>query len=62
MRTDELLRIARATIAKVPACMAISVDGNGDADARTVNAASVALAGRRAAGPLQGNTDQVEPH
>lgn len=37
MRTDELLRIAREIIAKVPACMAISVDGNGDANARVVN-------------------------
>jgi len=37
MRTDELLRIAREIIAKVPACMAITVDQNGDANARVVN-------------------------
>jgi general stress protein 26 len=37
MRTDELLGIAREIIAKVPACMAITVDGNGDANARVVN-------------------------
>jgi general stress protein 26 len=37
MRTDELLRIARDIIAKVPSCMAITVDGNGDANARVVD-------------------------
>jgi len=37
MHTDELLRIAREIIAKVPACMAITVDRNGDANARVVN-------------------------
>jgi general stress protein 26 len=37
MRTDELLRIAREIIAKVPACIAITVDRNGDANARVVN-------------------------
>lgn len=37
MRTDELLRVAREIIAKVPACMAITVDRNGDANARVVN-------------------------
>jgi hypothetical protein len=37
MRTDALLRIAREIIAKVPACMAITLDGNGDANARVVN-------------------------
>jgi general stress protein 26 len=37
MRTDELLRIAREIIANVPACMAITVDRNGDANARVVN-------------------------
>jgi general stress protein 26 len=37
MRTDALLRIAREIIAKVPACMAITVDRNGDANARVVN-------------------------
>jgi pyridoxine/pyridoxamine 5'-phosphate oxidase len=37
MRTDELLRIARDIINKVPSCMAITVDGNGDANARVVD-------------------------
>jgi general stress protein 26 len=37
MRTDELLRLSREIIAKVPACMAITVDRNGDAHARVVN-------------------------
>ena len=36
MRTDALLRIAREIIARVPACMAITVDRNGDANARVV--------------------------
>jgi len=36
MRTDALLRIAREIVAKVPACMAITVDRNGDANARVV--------------------------
>lgn len=37
MDTENLLRIAREIIAKVPACMAITVDPNGDANARVVN-------------------------
>lgn len=37
MRTDALLRIAREIVANVPACMAITVDRNGDANARVVN-------------------------
>jgi len=37
MRTDTLLQIAREIIAQVPACMAITVDRNGDANARVVN-------------------------
>src|SRR6516164_2428815 len=37
MHTDALLRVARDIIAKVPACMAITVDQNGDANARVVN-------------------------
>jgi general stress protein 26 len=37
MRTDDLLEIAREIIAKVPSCMAITVDGNGNANARVVN-------------------------
>src|SRR5215468_571824 len=37
MHTDALLRIAREIIANVPACMAITVDRNGDANARVVN-------------------------
>jgi general stress protein 26 len=35
--TSELLRVASEIIAKVPACMAITVDRNGDANARVVN-------------------------
>lgn len=37
MQTENLLRIARKIIAKVPSCMAITVDGNGDANARVVD-------------------------
>jgi general stress protein 26 len=37
MRTDALLQIAREIVARVPACMAITVDHNGDASARVVN-------------------------
>jgi general stress protein 26 len=37
MQPDELLRIAREIIANVPSCMAITVDRNGDANARVVN-------------------------
>ena len=37
MDTENLLRVAREIIAKVPACMAITVDRNGDANARVVN-------------------------
>jgi general stress protein 26 len=35
--TNPLLQTAREIIAKVPACMAITVDRNGDANARVVN-------------------------
>lgn len=37
MDTDRLLQIAREIIARVPSCMAITVDANGDANARVVN-------------------------
>ena len=37
MDTNRLLQLARDTIAKVPACMAITVGRNGDANARVVN-------------------------
>jgi general stress protein 26 len=37
MDTNGLLQLAREIIAKVPACMAITVDRNGDANARVVN-------------------------
>ena len=37
MHTEALLQIAREIIAKVPACMAITIDENGDANARVVN-------------------------
>lgn len=36
MDTDELLAIARQVIEKVPTCMAITVNGNGEANARVV--------------------------
>jgi general stress protein 26 len=35
--TNDLLQVAREIIAKVPACMAITVDRNGEANARVVN-------------------------
>lgn len=37
MDTNKLLQVASEIIAKVPACMAITVDSNGNADARVVN-------------------------
>jgi general stress protein 26 len=37
VRTDDLLQIAREIIAKVPSCMAITVDPNGNANARVVD-------------------------
>ena len=37
MDTHDLLLLAREIIAKVPACMAITVDLNGEANARVVN-------------------------
>src|SRR5271166_3760566 len=37
MDTNDLLLLARVIIAKVPACMAITVDPNGEANARVVN-------------------------
>ena len=37
MDTESLLRVARDIIAKVPLCMAITVDENGEANARVVN-------------------------
>ena len=37
MDATELLRIARATIDAVPTCLAITVDRNGEANARAVN-------------------------
>lgn len=37
MQTHDLLRVAREIIAAVPACMAITVDRHGDANARVVN-------------------------
>ena len=36
MRTDSLLQIAREIVARVPWCMAITVDAHGDANARVV--------------------------
>ena len=37
MATHDLLLVAREIIGKVPACMAITVDPNGEANARVVN-------------------------
>jgi general stress protein 26 len=37
MDANHLLRVAREIIAKVPCCMAITVDENGDANARVVS-------------------------
>jgi len=37
VHVDTLLKIARAVVDKVPACMAITVDENGCANARVVN-------------------------
>jgi general stress protein 26 len=37
MRTETLLQVARNIIASVPSCMAITVDANGDANARVVD-------------------------
>lgn len=37
METTDLLRIAREIIVEVPACMAITVDRDGEANARVVN-------------------------
>ncbi|MBR0779665.1 pyridoxamine 5'-phosphate oxidase family protein [Bradyrhizobium diazoefficiens] len=39
MQTEKLLQIAREIIAGVPACLAITVDSHGDANARVVNPA-----------------------
>jgi pyridoxine/pyridoxamine 5'-phosphate oxidase len=38
VETTDLLRIAREIIAEVPACVAITVDHDGEANARVVNA------------------------
>jgi general stress protein 26 len=37
MQTSDLLRLARNTIDAVPSCLAITVDSQGDANARVVN-------------------------
>ena len=37
MDTDSLLRVAREIVVKVPSCMAITVNRDGDANARVVN-------------------------
>ena len=41
MSVDSLLCIVRETINAVPTCLAITVDGNGDANARAVNASKL---------------------
>ncbi len=41
MEASELLRIARETIDAVPSCVAITVDPNGDANARVVNSSKL---------------------
>jgi general stress protein 26 len=37
MRAERLLRLARETVDAVPTCLAITIDGNGDANARAIN-------------------------
>jgi general stress protein 26 len=37
MRAEDLLRLARETVDAVPTCLAITIDGNGDANARAIN-------------------------
>jgi general stress protein 26 len=37
MSAHNLLRLARETVNAVPTCLAITIDGNGDANARAIN-------------------------
>lgn len=37
MSADHLLRLARDTVNAVPTCLAITIDGDGDANARAIN-------------------------
>jgi general stress protein 26 len=37
MSVENLLRLARETVNAVPTCLAITIDGNGDANARAIN-------------------------
>lgn len=37
MNADKLLRLARETVSAVPTCLAITIDGNGGANARAIN-------------------------
>lgn len=41
MNPDHLLSLARETIDAVPTCLAITIDGNGDANARAINASKL---------------------
>src|SRR5215467_2053823 len=37
LRADNLLLLARETVSAVPTCLAITIDENGDANARAIN-------------------------
>jgi hypothetical protein len=37
MSADNLLWLARETVNAVPTCLAVTIDGNGDANARAIN-------------------------
>ena len=37
MSADNLLCLARETVNAVPTCLAVTIDGNGDANARAIN-------------------------
>ena len=41
MNADNLLRLVRETVSAVPTCLAITIDGNGDANARAINASNL---------------------
>jgi general stress protein 26 len=41
MSADNLLRLARATVNAVPTCLAITMDSNGDANARAINTSTL---------------------
>jgi hypothetical protein len=41
MSADNLLRLVRETVSSVATCLAITIDRNGDANARAINASKV---------------------